>query len=64
MEQSPDHSDEEQDINEEFELESDEDLRVSTKPEHEKEESVSELRQIVCGITEVLRKLRQQHSNC
>ena len=57
MEQSPDRSDEEQDIDEEIAFESDEVSRVSTESESEKEEYAFELWQIVFRINEVLRKL-------
>ena len=36
-------------------------IQVSTKPEYEKEESVSELRQIVRGISEVLKMLEDSN---
>ena len=62
MEPSPDHSDAEDDIAQEIEAESDEDSTTSTEPERENEESVSNLWQIVRGISQVLTKLEESNT--
>ena len=55
MEPSPVHSDED-------EVESDEDSTTSTEPERENEENVSNLWQIVRGISQVLTKLEESNT--
>ena len=62
MEPSPDHSHEDKDNMQEIEVESDEDSRTSTKPECKNEESVSNLWQIVRGISQVLTKLEESNT--